>query len=70
MAEFQFTITLQVERVEGKFASNDEISERIQEQLESLDFDLDGLGADGESTYEVVESDVDGGAVSRRRKQA
>lgn len=66
---FEFTITcdvsVTVERIEGKFATRDEMSEAILIALEeavteacesgAYDADLDGLGPDGESSYEVTD---------------
>lgn len=58
---FEFSVDVDIERVEGKFVSRDELREIVSDALsEALDgLDLDGLGADGTSTYEVVESNVD-----------
>jgi len=53
--KFSFIVEVEVERVEGKFASRDEIDETIAEWLESADEGtVDGIGADGESSYEVT----------------
>ena len=58
----RFTVTLEVEveRVEGKFASRDEIAEAIQEVLASAGEgeSLSGIGADGNSEYEITSSVV------------
>lgn len=56
---FTFTVEVEVERTEGKFASRDEVSEALVEAIESADpGSVDGVGADGTSTYEVVSFDV------------
>jgi hypothetical protein len=58
----RFTVTLEVEveRTEGKFASRDEIAEAIQEALANAGEgeSLSGLGADGDSEYEITSSVV------------
>lgn len=52
--QFTFTVTIELERTEGKFAARDEMSEQLVEWLENAnEQDLYGLGADGESTYTV-----------------
>jgi hypothetical protein len=56
---FTYTVSVSVERDEGKFASRDEVAEQLQEALESADpGSVDGVGADGSSTYSVVNWDV------------
>lgn len=48
-------IEIEVERVAGKFASRDEIEEAIVAEIEgAAPGSVDGLGADGESEYEVA----------------
>lgn len=58
----RFTVILEVEveRTEGKFASRDEIAEAIQEALSGAaeGESLSGLGADGDSEYEITSSVV------------
>ena len=49
---YRFTIEVEVERVEGKFAPRDEIADALISACE--DASLYGLGADGASEYEVV----------------
>lgn len=55
-----FLISVEVERDEGKFASRDEISEKIIEEIDSsIDMvDLSGLGADGNSVYSISDWDI------------
>lgn len=50
--KFTFTVTVEVEREEGKFAGRDDMAEAIIEWLESADEgSIDGIGVDGSSTY-------------------
>jgi uridine phosphorylase len=52
--KIQFTIEIEVERVQGKFASKDEIAEAIADMLEGAnEGSIDGVGADGESTVQA-----------------
>lgn len=52
---FTFLVEVEVERVEGKFASRDEISEALLEALEGADpGSVDGVGADGSSSYATI----------------
>jgi hypothetical protein len=56
---FTYTVEVEVERVEGKFASRDEVAEQLQEALDSADpGSIDGIGADSASNYEVQSWDV------------
>ena len=57
---FTVTLEIEVERIEGKFASRDEIAEAIQEALASAGEgeSLSGIGADGTSEYEITSSVV------------
>lgn len=56
---FSYVIEVEVERTEGKFASRDEVAEQLQEALEGADpSSIDGVGADGTSSYEVSSWDV------------
>ena len=57
---FTVTLELDVERIEGKFASRDEIAEAIQEALAGCGEgeSLSGIGADGNSEYEIISSVV------------
>jgi hypothetical protein len=51
---FAFTITIEVDRVQGKFASRDEIEGLLIEAIEDIGAtDLTGIGADGNSEYEI-----------------
>jgi hypothetical protein len=57
---FKVEIEVVVERVEGKFASRDEIAEAIQDTLANPGEgeSLSGLGADADSEYEIISSTV------------
>jgi hypothetical protein len=57
---FKVEIEVVVERVEGKFASRDEIAEAIQDAIgnPAEGDSLSGIGADGTSEYEIVSSTV------------
>lgn len=53
---FTFTITVEVERTEGKFASRDEIAEKIAEELKGADPGT--IDTDEGASYEVTSFDV------------
>jgi hypothetical protein len=55
---FRATIDIEVSRVTGKFASKDEISELIGDALSDASPDVSGVGADGDSEYEIAEWEV------------
>lgn len=56
---FEFTVAVEVERVEGKFAPKDEIADQLREAIDMANpSTVDGVGADGTSSYEVVEWEV------------
>jgi ABC-type phosphate/phosphonate transport system permease subunit len=56
---FTYLVEVEVERTEGKFASREEVEEQITDALESADpGSVDGIGADGDSSYEVISWDV------------
>jgi hypothetical protein len=58
-SRFKFTVEVSLERVEGKFASRDEMAEQIQEALDSANpSTVDGIGSDGTSSYEVSDWEV------------
>ena len=57
--KFEFTVSVEVERVQGKFAGKDEIEEAIQEALDDANpSTIGGVGADGDSEYEVTDWSV------------
>lgn len=56
---FNFTVFVEVERTEGKFASRDEIAEQILEALDGANpGSISGVGADGTTEYEIVDFEV------------
>lgn len=62
--KFTFTVEIEVDRVEGKFAARDEIAEELLNEIEgNAPTEVYGVGADGDSTYEVTDysvTEVDG----------
>lgn len=57
---FAFTVRVTVERTEGKFAARDEIADALRDELEGAQpSEIYGLGADGASTYEVTDFEVE-----------
>jgi hypothetical protein len=57
---FTFEVTVEVERLEGKFASRDEIEQYLFDEIEgAAPSEVSGVGADGDSTYEVTSFVVD-----------
>jgi hypothetical protein len=56
---FTFTVTVELARESGKFAGRDEMADAIRDALEGADpGSVDGIGADGESSYTVESWDV------------
>jgi hypothetical protein len=54
--QFSFTVNVETERTEGKFASKDELADQIQEAIESADpGELEGENG---GTYEVTSWEV------------
>ena len=57
---FELKVTVTLSRIEGKFASRDEMVEALISELEGADpGSIDGLGADGSSSYEVESFEVE-----------
>jgi hypothetical protein len=57
--KFTFTVEVEVQRESGKFAARDEIEEQLREEIEGANpGSVDGVGADGDTTYEVIEWSV------------
>jgi len=55
-----FTVHVELERTEGKFASKDEIRDFIRDEIEGMNPDcVDGVGADGASSYEITDWSVE-----------
>jgi hypothetical protein len=53
-------ITADVQRVRGKFVSREEIIQEMISQVESANpYTVSGIGADGESEYEIMEWEVE-----------
>lgn len=60
MRPFTFTVTVEVERREGKFAARDEIVEQLRDAIESADpGEVEG---DNGGVYEVVSFEVSEGS--------
>lgn len=56
---FTFTVEIELNRTEGKFATRDEVGEQILEMIEGADpGSIDGVGPDSSSSYEVASWDV------------
>lgn len=66
---FTYTVEVDVERVQGKFTTRDEISEAIITALEQVqsDIDLDSLGPDSNSEYEVTDFSINEEEQAKRR---
>lgn len=59
MSKYTLLVEVEVDRESGKFASRDEIFEKLEEYMIEVDMvDLSGLGADGTSEYIVVDVSV------------
>lgn len=56
---YEFKVKVRVERTEGKFASRDEIAERIMEALEGAD--PGSLEGENGGQYEVSEWEIEEG---------
>lgn len=57
---FRFVVEVELSRESGKFAARDEMADAIRDAIESADpGSVDGIGADGDSTYTVERFDVD-----------
>ena len=61
-------LTVTLSRSEGLFVGADELGQQLQEAIEGAD--LDGLGANGDSTYEVESVEVATAAQVRQAVQA
>lgn len=56
MASFIFTVEVETNRVEGKFATREEQEEQIMEALDGANpGSIEGVGADGDSSYEIAD---------------
>jgi 3-oxoacyl-(acyl-carrier-protein) synthase len=57
-SRFRFVVEVELERTEGKFAGRDEMADAIQNALDDANpSQVDGIGNDGTSTYEVDPAD-------------
>jgi len=57
--KISFEVHVEVERVQGKFASKDDIADLISDWLETANEDsISGVGADGDSEYEILDWQV------------
>ena len=57
---FAYLVTVDAERIEGKFAGRDEVGEELSSAIEGADpGSIDGIGADGTSSYEVSDWTVE-----------
>lgn len=57
---FEFLVSVDVERIQGKFATRDEVQETIQTMLDEANYgSIDGIGPDGSSEYEITDWAVD-----------
>lgn len=56
----EFKVIVELERTSGKFAGKDEIRDQLRDELEGMDpGSVSGVGADGDSEYEVVSWEVE-----------
>lgn len=50
------TVEVELERISGKFASKSDVVDQLIDELErSQPSDVSGIGADGDSAYEIVD---------------
>jgi hypothetical protein len=57
---FTFTVTVELERTQGKFAARDEMAEALISEIENANpGGLYGIGADGNSDYDVTDFTVE-----------
>jgi hypothetical protein len=69
-SRFEFTVSIEAERMEGKFAGRDELSGALMEMLEGAnEGSIDGVGADGSSTYEIQAWDINEESVQPMTKR-
>jgi hypothetical protein len=59
---FRFLVEAEVERESGKFAGREDVAAELRDALEAADpADVSGVGADGDSVYNVIEWEVSDG---------
>lgn len=70
MARGEWRVQVEWERVQGKFAPREDITEAIQEAIEEAisGLGLTGLGIDNNSEYEVTDSSVEELDTPKRRR--
>lgn len=54
---FEFIVEVELERDTGKFASRAELEKALGEMLDDAFDDVYGVGADGDSTYNLVNNE-------------
>lgn len=66
--KFRFEVFVEVERVQGKFASRDEVEDTIREMLEQAnEGTVDGVGADGDTEYEINDWSVEVSPIPKKK---
>lgn len=65
--DFTFTVTVTVERTEGKFASRDDIEAQLTEALEGAD--PGSIDGENEGTYETTEWTVEAQPQPKRERR-
>lgn len=63
---FTFTVEVEVERIEGKFASREELADQIYEALDQAQ--LDSVEGDAGGQYEVTAWEIDEVPQERKRR--
>lgn len=54
--KIEFTVAIEIERVQGKMVTKDELAEEIEQALDSANpGDISGIGPDGNSSYEITD---------------
>ena len=66
--QFEFTVSVEVERTQGKFASRDELEEQLAEALEGADPGQVEGGEGGE--YEITTWEVSAAQTAKQAKAA
>ena len=58
-SNFTFEVQVSIERVQGKFATREELAEQVLGWLENCnEGTISGVGSDGDSEYEVQDFEV------------
>ena len=54
--KIQFTVDIEIERIQGKMVTKDELADEILESIEAANpSSLSGLGPDSNSEYEITD---------------